>query len=98
MGNTVAATELDQATADALWRDAVRISWPGAVNPTAIAGTIARNSSAMVPILGTERTCKHPAMQAMVGQLAYICGIGLGPSVEVCDLVMQHGRRLGIID
>jgi hypothetical protein len=81
---------------DALWRDACRITYPGAVNPAAIASAIAKHTSALTPIIGTRAACDHPAVQCMVGQLAFLCGLSLGPSIEALDACKANAARLAM--
>ena len=45
---------------NATWRDAWRITDPGASNPVAVAGTLAQASSALLRKIGTDGVKKHP--------------------------------------
>jgi hypothetical protein len=78
------------------FKDAYHIAWPGAVNPTAIAHTLAKDSGPMVRFLGTSGACNHPALQVIAGQLAYLYHLSLGPSIEALDAVAEKAKELGI--
>lgn len=84
------------AAEDQAWRDAYRINWPGASNPAAVASTLHRNTSALIPLIGTDEARKHPALRAIAGHLAFLYGQGAGASVALLDEVEVNAVRLGI--
>lgn len=84
------------AAEDQAWRDAYRINFPGASNPAAVASTLAKNSSALVHLIGTDGVRKHPALRAIAGQLAFLYGQGAGAEVALLDQVEVNAVRLGV--
>lgn len=73
--------------------DAYHIACVGASNPTGVALTIASTiaklrwtSASQLHAAGVPsrpESDHHPAVQAMVGQLAYLIGISLGPAPDL---------------
>ena len=99
----VEADSLEEARArlwgaeDVAWKDAYGIAFIGAVNPLAVAGTLARDSSALMDVLrSTKAVCEHPALRAIAEHLAFLYSAGLGATVEHLDWIEYHARRLGI--
>lgn len=81
---------------DQAWKDAYRINFPGASNPSAVASTLAKNTSALTPLIGTRGARKHPALQAIAGHLAFLFGQGPGAEVKLLDQVEVNAVRLGV--
>ncbi len=95
----MSTTQDTPLTEDDLWRDAWRIAWLGAANPTAVAGTIGRHLSARTHTVGTREAGRHPAIHAMIGHLGFLTGMPeftLGPSDESLRAVQENGARLGL--
>jgi hypothetical protein len=83
----------------AIYRDAWRIADPGACNPVAVAGTLARASSALLHQIGTDGVLKHPALKVMAGQLSALYRVGiLGAELEDYDKVKKVVDSLDLGD
>jgi hypothetical protein len=90
---------IPQDVEDALWRDAWRIAWIGAANPTAVAHTLATHLGTLTHIVGTADAGRHLALQAIGGHLAFLMhmeGYALGPSDESIKAVQSNAKRLGL--
>jgi len=75
----------------AIYRDAWRIADPGASNPVAVAGTLAKASAALLRQIGTDDVRKHPALRVMAGQLAMLYNVNsIGADGEDYDKVKKH--------
>lgn len=82
------STAPDDATEQQIYRDAWRIADPGACNPVAVAGTLARASAALLHRLGTNGVRKHPALRVMAAQLAMLYDVdSIGAEVSVYNAV-----------
>lgn len=82
---------------DQAWKDAYYIAWVGACNPLAVAGTLTRNTSALMGELhDTNAIRHHPALIAIAGQLGYLYDVSFGPSEDILDAVKANAERLGI--
>lgn len=78
----------DYISEDQIYRDAWRIADPGAVNPVAVAGSLARASSFLLHQIGTDGVRRHPALKVMAGQLAMLYGVdSTGAAIEDYDKV-----------
>jgi hypothetical protein len=72
-GMNAAIVEHREATEDDVYADAWRIADPGAVNPTAVAHTLAEASKVINRLgRGTDAVCQHPALRVIAGQLAML--------------------------
>jgi hypothetical protein len=71
------------------YRDAANIVDPGAVNVAGIALVIAETVAALRKD-GRTNVDRHPAIRAMVGQLAYLTGEGLGSDETAHVMAMRH--------
>jgi hypothetical protein len=65
----------EEYTEEQIYRDAWSIADPGATNPVAVAGTLARASSALLREIGTDGVKRHPALRVMAGQLAMLYNV-----------------------
>lgn len=73
---------------EAIYRDAWNIADPGASNPVAVAGTLAKASSVLLHEIGTDGVRKHPALRVMAGQLAMLYNVNsVGAEIEDYDIV-----------
>lgn len=84
-----------------IWRDAWRIVYPGAANPTAVASTLAKASSFIVQRDGTDAAKKHTALRLMCGQLASLFNVDwTGGPAELYDEVKTKVDKIerGYID
>lgn len=87
----------DRPAEDRAYADAYQIAWGGACNPVAIATSLARHATALSRELGsTTAVLRHPALECMAGQLAYLYGLCPGPSSEALTAVMDRARALGL--
>lgn len=75
-------------TEEQIYRDAWRIADPGASNPVAVAGTLAKASAAMLHDIGTDGVRNHPALRVMAGQLAMLYDVtAIGAEMSDYDKV-----------
>jgi hypothetical protein len=74
------------------YRDAANIVDPGAVNVAGIANAIAETVTALrrEDRLNAAAIDRHPAVRAMVGQLAYLTGEGLGSDQTAHVIAVRH--------
>ena len=85
------STAQDDATEQQVYLDAWRIADPGAVNPVAVAGTLAGASAALLHRIGTGGVRHHPALRVMAGQLAMLYGVSsLGAEISDYDAVETY--------
>jgi len=89
-------TEPTQPYTEAMiYRDAWRIADPGASNPVAVAGTLAKASAALLHELGTDGIKRHPALRVMAGQLSSLYRVdSLGADISDYDKVQAVVTRL----
>jgi hypothetical protein len=92
-------TEIAELSAeDQAWKDAYLMNWVGASNPVAVARKLADHTSALMRELhDTRAVCAHPALRAMVGQLAFLMGESLGPADTTLDAVKANAERIGCV-
>ena len=84
-------SKVDEAS---IYQDAWRIAYPGAANPVAVAGTLARASAALLHVSGTDAVRKHPALRVMAGQLAMLYNVNaIGPELEDLDKVEAEAKK-----
>jgi hypothetical protein len=85
------STEADDMAERQIYRDAWRIAEPGAVNPVAVAGTLAAASSALLHRIGTDGVKNHPALRVMAGQLAMLYNVSsLGADIRDYNAVQAY--------
>jgi len=71
-----------------VYRDAYAVGWVGASNPVAVARTVGDIADRLSEVGFDHADLKqHPAFRVVVGHLAYLLGMGLGPDVSDLDAV-----------
>ena len=71
-----------------IYRDAYAVGWVGASNPVAVARTVSEIADRLSDIGFDHADLKqHPAFRVVVGQLAYLLGMSLGPDVSDLNAV-----------
>jgi hypothetical protein len=97
-GMNAATIEGREITEDDVYADAWRIADPGAVNPVAVAGTLAKASRVIMRVTGsTEATCRHPALRVIAGQLAMLHDVTkFGAEIADYDATEARVKALGI--
>jgi hypothetical protein len=95
-GISAAGIEHRDATEDDVYADAWRIAEPGAVNPLAVARTLAEASKVIMNVHhSSEAVRTHPALRVIAGQLAMLFSVDRsGAAIGEYDLVQIRAKAL----
>lgn len=95
-GISAASIAQREATEDDVYADAWRIADPGAVNPLAVARTLADASKVIMRVHGSSEAVRtHPALRVIAGQLAMLFNVDRsGASIGEYDLVQVRAEAL----
>jgi hypothetical protein len=98
-GMNAAVIEHREPTEDDVYADAWRIADPGAVNPVAVARTLAEASKVIMRVTGsTAAVCVHPALRVIAGQLAMLHSVDrAGANLADYDTVEARVKAIGAV-
>ncbi len=95
-GRNAATLTQREVTEDDVYADAWRIANPGAVNPVAVAVTLAESAKVIMHLTGdTASVRNHPALKAIAGQLAMLFDVSkFGAEISDYDAVQKRAESL----